>query len=362
MKAVAPLLWTALAAQAAVVAPAVAAAAATPTAAAPASPDELLRRGCFDIPGAACLRTAGGAGFIFGPESVPSDLLVWYRFDKSLPVDESGQGNHLVDPDGELSPLVVGPGILGRGGSAAFDGRAYRALQPTPTLEAQAFSVALWLYLREDSAGSWRTIFKKGEGAEELMPALLLWPDERRLQVRASPSADAVSAVVNSAGLLPLRRWTHIAVSCSVGGVLRLYINGAKDGEVIVESPRVVGGGELYLGRDPWHAGIKAYLDDFRWYSRALSADEIRALTYPSLTGMDADFVHLGCLACPFTEAVRSCGGRTHLCSLQELFSGGFHTARAMGWLAASPEVWFHGEEGDGSSSDVRKLGLCCAG
>lgn len=345
--------WSLAAASLAALPPAPSAGAA---AAVPGDPLE----GCLEVPRALCLQGAHG-GFVVGPAHAPGDLAIWYQFDKSLPVDESGRGHHLADPERTLTPLPVGPGVLGRGGSAAFDGRLHRAVHDASALEGPSFSVMLWIYLREDSVGTWRTIFKKGAGAEELLPALLLWPDERRLQLRASPRADTAATVLNSVGLLPLRRWTHIAATGTAGGAMRLYINGVKDGEIIVDSPRVVGGGELYLGRDPWRAGVKAYLDDFRWYTRAVAADEIRAVLYPSLTGVAGDFVRLGCASCTFTEAVRSCTGRSHLCSLQELFSGGFHTARAMGWLAASPEVWYDSEEGTQRFSGAGRMGLCCA-
>jgi len=316
---------------------------------------------CFEVPQSLCLQGDAGRSFVLSPKRVLPDLALWYQFDKSLPVDESGHWRHLTDPTFALSPLAVGPGILGHGSSAAFDGQAYRVVRSNEALETQSFTVALWLYLLQDSVGSWRTIFSKGADAEQLLPALLLWPDERRLHVRAAPRADISAGTLDAVGLMPLRRWTHIAVSCT-GSVLRLYINGVKDGETILQEPPAGGGGDLYLGRDPWRAGTKAYLDDFRWYSRELSSSEIRALIFPSLTGMGADFVQLGCSSCAYSVAATGCESRrAHLCSLQELFAGGFHTARAMGWLAASPEVWYHGEVGLGAeTSGQQKLGLCC--
>jgi hypothetical protein len=289
-------------------------------------------------------------------------MVLWYQFDKSLPVDESGNRHHLTNYDDTLSPLPVGPGILGRGSSAAFDGHGdvKAVVRRNEALETESFTVSLWLYLMEDSVGGWRTIFNKASDPEKMTPALLLRPDSRRLHVRASPRADAGS--VDGFGLLPLKRWTHIAVTWS-GSVLRLYVNGLKDAEAILDQDggAASSGGDLYIGGDPWRAGIKAYIDDFRWYNRGLSPAEIRALTFPSLTGMGSEFVHLGCASCKFTEAVNSCGQRAHLCSVQELFAGGLHTARSMGWLAASPEVWYHGDEGEDRFNGAHRLGLCCA-
>lgn len=326
---------------------------------------------CFHVPRAVCFQGEGAGSFVVGADHVPPDLAIWYRFDKSHPVDESGQGHHLLDQERALTPAPVGPGILGKGGSLAFDGHDYRFVPHSPLLEKPSFTISLWIYLREDSVGAWRTIFKKGSDSEELLPALLLWPDQRRLQVRMSPAPQSGGAAValNSVGVLPLRRWTHVAVSCMEGSMLRLYVNGARDGEVIVDDnsrPQSVANGELFIGRDPWRAGVKAYIDDFRWYTRAVTLDEIRALLYPRMTGMAAsNFMQLGCASCHFNAAVSSCGkeGRhgTHLCSLQELLSGGFHLARAMGWLAANPEVWYSGEAADPFSASKEKLALCCA-
>merc|ERR1719460_2979049 len=111
-------------------------------------------------------------------------------------------------------------------------------LQSNDRLETGSLSVALWVYLLEDSVGSWRTIFSKGSGPDELNPALLLYPDERRIHARFSPHAgenENLHGVLDSTGLLPLRRWTHLALT-STGGVMRLYINGQLDGEAIVSS------------------------------------------------------------------------------------------------------------------------------
>lgn len=317
---------------------------------------------CFDVPESICLRDGSGLSFVLGKPFYPPDLQLWFDFDKALPVDESGHSKHLTDTNLALTPLPAGPGLLGRGASAAFDGRLYRTVAQTDMLNTPAWTVALWLYLREDSVGSWRTIFSRGSRPEELSPALLLAPDERRLHVHVSPHAEAAGGVLDASGLLPLRRWTHVAVVCT-GSVVRLFINGVKDGEVILEETVPDSSGPLHIGRDPWRAGTKAFLDDFRWYTRELPPDELRALVYPSLTGMAAtDAISLGCVACGFAEAVQACDAkREHLCSLQELFSGGFHAARAMGWLSASSEVWYH-EEDDGRFDGSTRLGICCTG
>eukprot|EP00929_Paragymnodinium_shiwhaense_P007385 TRINITY_DN111286_c0_g1_i1.p1 TRINITY_DN111286_c0_g1~~TRINITY_DN111286_c0_g1_i1.p1 ORF type:complete len:388 (-),score=67.66 TRINITY_DN111286_c0_g1_i1:86-1249(-) len=334
-----------------------------PVAGAPTDPIDDPLGDCLEVPSGVCLAGASGTpGVVVTPAYTPGDMVLWYQFDKSLPVDDSGNKHHLLDEKNSLTPMPVGPGVLSRGASAAFDGHGAvkRRVPRFDELETDSFTIALWLYLLEDSVGGWRTIFNKAADPQQMAPALLLRPDERRLQVRVSPTAESGS--LDAVGLLPMRRWTHIAVTYT-GNVLRLFINGLKDAEVILElgvSP-TAGTGDLHIGGDPWRAGVKAFMDDFRWYSRGLSQTEIRALNFPSLTGMGSEFIRMGCTSCKFSEAVDKCGQKAHLCSVQELFAGGLHIARSMGWLAGSPEVWYHGDEGEDRFNGKMKLGLCCA-
>lgn len=341
--------------------------------AAPVTSDPL--DGCFEAGQSICVADPleTGKTFMFRPPATLMDLEVLYSFDKGLPVDESGHQNHLRDVNNLLSPIAAGPGVMGRGASASFDGQQMHLLPSNDALEnscsRNGLSIALWVYLLEDSMGSWRTIFSKGSSADELNPAMLLYPDERRLHLRLSSSAadsESTHGVLDSTGLLPLRRWTHLALT-STGGVMRLYVNGQLDGEAIVDAsstagvPNLAGNkAPIRIGRDPWRAGFKGYIDDFRWYTRVMLPSEVRALTFPSLTGIGTDFVHLGCSECTFPEAVGKCKGNSHMCSLQELFAGGFHTARVMGWLPPVPEVWYYNEKGVDLFAGQKKLGLCC--
>lgn len=61
-------------------------------------------------------------------------------------------------------------------------------------------------------------------------------------------------------------------------------------------------------------------MDDFRWYERDISPDELRAMLFPSLVGAaSSDSIFLGCRQCRFPEAARTCTARgAHVCSLQD--------------------------------------------
>mmetsp|Transcript_116954 Transcript_116954/g.325188 ORF Transcript_116954/g.325188 Transcript_116954/m.325188 type:complete len:345 (+) Transcript_116954:34-1068(+) len=317
---------------------------------------------CLEVPRSVCLTDASGGKYIIGRTVTPPDLLIWYQFDKRLPVDDSGKGRHLTDSGFKLTPLPSGPGVMGKGASAKFDGKTYRTVRgKAEELGAESFTIAFWIYLMEDSIGSWRTIFSRGSRAEELQPALLLAPNERRLHLRVTARTEGGDGALDAKGLLPMRRWTHVA-AIRAGSVLRLYMNGIRDSEVILEGPVPSVTGDLHIGRDPWRAGTKAFMDDFRWYERDISPDELRAMLFPSLVGAaSSDSIFLGCRQCRFPEAARTCTARgAHVCSLQENLGGGFHIARTSGWLGSSSEVWDHDTEGDEAFNGKRKVGLCC--
>ena len=48
------------------------------------------------------------------------------------------------------------------------------------------------------------------------------------------------------------------------------------------------------------------------------------------------------------------------MCTLQEMFSGGFHVARILGWMATTPEVWYKNEPTQDEFSSEQRLGVCC--
>jgi hypothetical protein len=48
-------------------------------------------------------------------------------------------------------------------------------------------------------------------------------------------------------------------------------MNGILDTDTILKAQVVYNTGPLYIGKDPNHSGVKAFIDDFRVYKGAIS-------------------------------------------------------------------------------------------
>jgi len=301
---------------------------------------------CFSVDGDVCIH-ADGKRHAVAAKRLPEHLVAWYSFDYSAPVDESGYQHHFK------SAATTGPALFGAG-SVALDGSAFLEAERSPALDSPAFTVAFWVFLLEDSVGAWRTVLGKADGLDHLTPTVLLWPNERKIDARVTLEEGQVASVT-SHGQIPLRRWTHVAVTCA-GGVLRLYLNGLQEVEQVMASPVLVNSGPLRIGKDPWRAGSSMYLDDLRVFDADLTAAEVASLAPSSLTGMSGN-VRLGCLSCDRAQAVTACEP-SRLCSLTELYVHGFHVARAQGWAHATDEFWYHNQ--NDMSGGNERLAVCC--
>ncbi|XP_026193661.1 uncharacterized protein LOC113147406 [Cyclospora cayetanensis] len=301
---------------------------------------------CFSVANSLCF---GGTQQIVSGNSVPEGLVAWLTFDHLYSADQSGNGNHMH------RTARAGPSHNGRGASAAFVKGASSTIKSSPTLESSDFTLSFWMYLLSDSNGLFRNIVSKG-GELSQTPSILLYPDSRRLSVRVSTD-DSHSEGMPSTGSLPLRRWTHIAVTASENR-LKLFLNFLR-GSVVPNAEEIV------VGASVENPGFEGYIDDFRFYNRGLPDHEISAMTMPALTGVpDPEFVSLGCDSCGYDFAMNSnmCGEpAAHLCSLQELYQGGIHVARINGLLNAKTNLWHSDMTAGEMGLNERRMGLCCA-
>lgn len=81
--------------------------------------------------------------------------------------------------------------------------------------------------------------------------------------------------------------WYHIAAVWNAG-TASVYVNGALDGSTGVGNSPIVSSGNLYIGNDQVTAGrnLAGVVDNFRWYSRVLSASESQRLDADPFAGI----------------------------------------------------------------------------
>ena len=163
---------------------------------------------------------AAGGLKILVPDATERGLVAHYNFDDARATDSSGHGNH---------PKVVpnaGPGHGPTGSGAWFDGIKSMEVPHIPALDSPDLTVAFWMYLLEDSTNSYRTLVRKAKVVQDMTPAIMLLPNDRRLHIRLSTTASSRSdtAVVgfDSTAVIPLRRWTHVAYVLKGGAALSL--------------------------------------------------------------------------------------------------------------------------------------------
>lgn len=326
--------------------------------------------GLCDIVAQGPICIAGGKKVI-SADAAPRSLLAHFTFDDSHALDTSGFHNHAV-----LAPSF-GPGIGGHGHAARYVGTDYSELRHTAAYAetGATFTVEMWLYLRQDSTGDWRTVMHKGGRDEERTPTLFLEPLTRGLEffVSTTDAGQPMGERLWSNSFVPLHRWTHLA-AIAEGHSLRLYINGLLDSENVTVGSIVHNSGPFFLGGDPWRpaGGFDGFIDEFKFYGRALTTDEVQAAAGFALGGVEPAFVELGCMGCALEAAAATCAASYHLCNMQDLYAGGYMVARSMGWATSNSHVWSSEEVANGGGMNTSwsgavpgvvktGLGLCCA-
>ena len=238
--------------------------------------DQVFSSDCLSIPQSLCLDEGS---YIIGPEANEDSLIGYWSFDGTDTSDHTSNSNAMTFEE-DYKP-TVGPAMMSRGFSMNFDGLQQAKIAHISSYETNDVTYTLWFYLRADSTGAWRTIFHKGDTLQEMTTSLYLWPKERRLHARASTD-EFWSEGIDSHAAIGLRRWTHITVATS-GELMKLYINGREDKSTVLDATIKWNNGPIYVGKDPWHAGTKCYIDELRLYSGMLKERDIESLAAPAL-------------------------------------------------------------------------------
>lgn len=173
-----------------------------------------------------------------------------------------------------LTGHTTGPGV-GRGGSdysAKFDGKSHSIIAHSSDFVSQDFTATFWVFISSQSSIPFRTLLHKGgQFAPEL--SILVWPGSGQLRIRSTVT-EGTELRLDSRASVGVGGWTHIAVS-KLGKLLQLYVNGLLDNQIVGDSQLITTEDPLYIGKDPWHAGIVGFIDDLRLYTRPLTVAEL---------------------------------------------------------------------------------------
>ncbi len=217
--------------------------------------------------------------------AVVSDLVARLKFDEAT-------GTNAVDSSGNPwnGTLVNTPtwtsGILKGAVNLPNTASQYLTIPAGIASGLNDFTISAWVKVVAFSTFS--RIFDFGTGTTNYM---FLTPQytttspnaaKMRFAIRTTAVAEQV---INSSTAVPVGTWVHVAVTLT-GSTGRLYLNGTQVGinSSMTLKPSSLGGTTLnYLGKSQFSADpyLNAALDDFRVYSRALSATELSTLAYP---------------------------------------------------------------------------------
>ncbi|UUZ94051.1 fibronectin type III domain-containing protein [Paenibacillus sp. P25] len=207
-----------------------------------------------------------------------TSLIAWYKFDQTsgtTATDSSGYGNN-----GTVYGGAGAAWTAGKSGSAIDLGgnNAYIALPAGVVSSADSATVAAWVYL--DTVSNWMRIFDFGSGTSTYM---FLTPKngatgKMRFAIKNNGSSEQI---IDGPSALGAGGWHHVAVTLN-GATGILYVDGAEVGRnssMTIKPSNMGATTQNWIGRsqfsDPY---LNGQVDDFRIYSKALTAEEIASL------------------------------------------------------------------------------------
>jgi hypothetical protein len=211
------------------------------------------------------------AGLVFGA----SDLVGHWAFDGcdgKVAKDLSGRGHDGVIVDGALrrEKGCTSLELDGIDGHISVDLKAPLDLRTNIT-------VALWVKAARVRSNT--VLFGVPNPRPDWMtPAFGMYVSGGRVVYGQHGDGKTPKALVESKAELAAHRWTFLAAT-SDGDALRLYVNGARDAELAKPAALAFKGLPLLIGKGLGDKpSLKGRVGELRVYSRALGADDVRAL------------------------------------------------------------------------------------
>ena len=154
---------------------------------------------------------------------------------------------------------------------------------PAQVANYDNMTVATWVYWQNTSS-NWTRIFDFGNGTDEYMFLTPSNGSEMRFVIKYEGEEQILSATKLRTG------WHHVAVTLGDDEVV-LYVDGKQVGtsQQMTYRPTQFSPSRCYIGKSQFSADpfFKGYIDDFRIYSYALSAEEVQLLMNGELTAIE---------------------------------------------------------------------------
>lgn len=149
---------------------------------------------------------------------------------------------------------------------------------PSGATNTNAMTIATWV--RWTGTGSWQRIFDFGTGTDKYMFLTPSNGSEMRFVMKNGGDEEILSG-----GKLASNVWKHIAITINptdAGVEVKFYIDGEEKAAStsFTIKPSDIGSFLNYIGRSQYSSDplFKGYLDDFRIYNYALTAEAVKAI------------------------------------------------------------------------------------
>ena len=229
------------------------------------------------------INATGQSGNSSEVSATPSDMAVYLKFNESsgtTAADASGNGN--------IASLMSGAtwttGILSNAVHCNGTTNGYLTLPSGVVNGISDFTASAWV--KTDVSSMWARVFDFGSGTGTYM---YLAPVGGAGTVRYEILSGGVVQQLNSPSAISVGAWHHLAVVQS-GTTGILYVDGVAvtTNSSLTLNPASLGGTtQNYIGKSQFaDPNLTGSVDDFRFYTHALSSSEILALALtPSIPG-----------------------------------------------------------------------------
>lgn len=229
-----------------------------------------------------------GAGFCCGPVWAADPMAYWNFEDPAGQLILDASGNSRSGVLGETSATENSDPVrtAGRFGQALnFDGVDDRAFMDLQSVwdSLQAFTVTAWIRPSSYGANGYGRILSKENALFDDFYFFVFARSGQGCLGSALPNAGDPNNPYESwsnAGSISLNQWQHVAVTfdAAVDGRMHLYINGLEPEYQRQDTlgPWVGTGNAVELGNNYSGGAFKGRLDEVKFFSRALTAQEIQ--------------------------------------------------------------------------------------